>query len=103
MIKESLIDIEAKYFVIVQEILKRKIPLNVVWAYGSRVNGTAKKHSDLDLVVFGADNLLIGELKEDFAESDLPFNVDVMSWEKIPENFQNNIRNKYIVVQEKVE
>lgn len=103
MIKGSLIDIEPRYLAVVQEILKRHIPLNVVWAYGSRVNGTAKKHSDLDLAVFGVSDLIIGELKDDFAESDLPFNIDVMSWEKIPENFKNNIRKKYAVVQEKVD
>ncbi len=45
----------------------------------------------------------LGALKDDFAESDLPFSVDVMPWEKIPEKFKNKILEKYLVLQKKPE
>jgi predicted nucleotidyltransferase len=32
--------------------LRQFIPAVAVWAYGSRVKGTARPNSDLDLVVF---------------------------------------------------
>ncbi len=103
MVKESLIDVEPKHLTLVKKILKRHITYKTVWAYGSRVNWTANQYSDLDLVVFDANTVKLGELKEDFAESDLPFSVDVMSWEKIPESFKNKIRKEYVVLQKKPE
>ncbi len=84
MVKEIQIDVESKQLALIKKILKRHIAYKTVWAYGSRVNCTANQHSDLDLVVFDANTVKPGELKENFAESDLPFSVDVMSWEKIP-------------------
>lgn len=45
----------------------------------------------------------LGELKEDFAESDLPFSVDVILWEKTPGNFKNKILAKYVALQKKPE
>jgi len=41
---------------------------------------------------------LINDLREAFGESDLPFSVDVMNWDDIPENFRENIRKQYIVL-----
>lgn len=100
--KENLIDIEPKHLVLLKKILKQYIPAKTVWAYGSRVTWTAGIKSDLDIVVFDADSNKINDLKEAFAESDLPFSVDVMDWGNIPEKFKDNIRKKYVVLQEKV-
>lgn len=97
--KEIIIDVEPEHLKLIKKILKRHIVYKTVWAYGSRVNWTANQHSDLDLVVFEINTMKLGELKEDFAESDLPFSVDVMPWEKIPEKFKNKICEKYVVLQ----
>jgi type I restriction enzyme S subunit len=101
MVKEIQIDVESKQLALIKKILKRHITYKTVWAYGSRVNWTANQYSDLDLVVFDANTVKLGELKEDFAESDLPFTVDVMPWGKIPEKFKNKILEKYVVLQKK--
>lgn len=103
MVIEIQIDVEPKQLVLIKKILKRHISYKTVWAYGSRVNWTANQYSDLDLVVFDANTMKLGELKEDFAESDLPFSVDVMPWERIPDTFKNKIRKKYVVLQKKPE
>jgi|LauGreSuBDMM15SN_2_FD.fasta_scaffold24162_2 type I restriction enzyme S subunit len=95
---ESL-DMDSKHLSIVKDILKQSISGKLVWVYGSRIRGTSKKHSDLDLVVFGLDSKKFSELKEAFEESNLPFRVDLLDWNKIPESFQNNINKKYIVLQ----
>lgn len=100
--KENLIDVESKHLAILKKILKQHVPSKTVWAYGSRVTWTAGAKSDLDIVVFDADSKQINDLKDEFAESDLPFSVDVMDWGKIPEKFKENIREKYVVLQEKV-
>ena len=103
MVKESHIDVEPEHLTLVKKILKRHITYKTVWAYGSRVNWTANQYSDLDLVVFDANTVKLGELKEDFAECDLPFSVDIVLWEKIPENFKNKILEKYVALQKKPE
>lgn len=76
------------------------IPDTEVWAYGSRVKGTAKSYSDLDLIVFTKPEQRRAQfdLEEAFEESDLPFRVDLFSWDEIPEQFQENIkRNKVLL------
>ncbi len=98
-IMESAIDIPSNYLVLVKSILENFLPGVEVWAYGSRVKGKAKKSSDLDLVVFGDTANQMGNLKIAFEESDLPFRVDVLNWNEIPESFRETIREKYIVIQ----
>lgn len=61
-----------------------------VLAFGSRVKGTARRNSDLDLVVF-ADHASLGALREAFEESCLPFQVDVHAWDDLPAEFHAQI------------
>lgn len=78
------------------------IPGVRVWAYGSRVKGTSRPSSDLDLAIFAdqSQKSQITALKEAFEESSLPFRVDVLVWGEIPENFRKNILEQYAVVME---
>ena len=74
-----------------------------MWAYGSRVNGTAYEGSDLDLFVrnpAGLDipSLDLAALRQAFAESNLPILVDVLDWARIPESFRLEISRKGSVV-----
>ena len=68
-----------------------------MWAFGSRVKGTARKNSDLDLVAFTDDSQspLVGQARESFEESSLPFRVDLHVWSDLPESYQANIRELY--------
>ena len=88
---------------LLKEIIKRHIPNKAVWAYGSRVNWKASEISDLDLVVFGCDSTDVYYLRDAFEESNLLISVDVMEWESIPDNFKENIKRKYVVLQEEAE
>jgi len=87
---------------IIKNILKKNIPELTVWAFGSRVNNTAKPHSDLDLVVLGntpiEEKIMFG-LKDDFEESDLPIRVDVLDWNTISDSFKQIIEKNYLVLQ----
>ncbi len=87
----------------VRELLKRHLPGTEVWAYGSRVRGTAKPWSDLDLVVFAdaGQRMRVEELREAFEESDLPFRLDLFIWDEVPESFRKNIVQERVVLQEK--
>ncbi len=103
MIKEHLIDLDRDQLGLLEKIIKRHIPDKTVWAYGSRVTWKADERSDLDLTVFGCSSRELGELKEALEESNLLVSVDVMDWERIPDNFKENIKKKYVVLQEKSE
>ena len=82
--------------------LHRFIPDVAVWAYGSRVKGTARTNSDLDLAAFAtpAQRALVSELKDTLAESNIPFLVDLHVWDDVPERFHEIIRKEYVVLQE---
>lgn len=98
----SGIDLDAHDFATVLKILQEHIPQYEVRAFGSRVTGTAKKFSDLDLVIMSKTPLpllLLGDLADAFSESDLPIKVDLLDWSRIDEGFQKLILQKYIRLQ----
>jgi len=72
-----------------------------VRAFGSRLTGKAKKHSDLDLCISGADKLSLrkmGDLAEAFEESTLPFRVDVIDWNAISDSFRIVVDAKHEIL-----
>ena len=96
-------DLRPDHLAVVKEILKNRVPFAEVRAFGSRVTGKAKKHSDFDLVVVAKGPLtspLLSLLKGDFEESNLPFRVDVLDWYAISGRFQSLILKKYEIIQE---
>lgn len=86
-------------------LLATHVPTADVWAYGSRVTGTAHESSDLDLVlrhphmpatrlVSGSGNLITA-----LRESCLPILVEVHQWSELPESFRRQIEKRYCVLQ----
>jgi len=70
--------IEKKHLEMVLQVLC-KYPYSF-YAYGSRVKGTARKYSDLDLCY--QDNipiLITRKIKEEFENSNLPFHVEIVN------------------------
>lgn len=93
-----MIDLAPEYLALVLEILNRRIPGVEVWVFGSRVQGKAKPHSDLDLVLIGEaplNGVLLAELDEDFRESDLPMRVDLVEWAGLSEKMRETIRGQH--------
>ncbi len=74
-------------------LITQYLPNTTIWAFGSRVKFTSRPDSDLDLVAFTKPDqqVQVSKLKEAFEESDLPFRVDFLEWDTIPENFRKNI------------
>ena len=84
------------------KIIGDTIPNLEVWAFGSRVHRRQlKEFSDLDLVIFKAGDLLLdlGVLRENLADSDLPFTVDVSSWAQLPDWLQQEILQEHVILQ----
>ncbi|MDR2428351.1 MAG: nucleotidyltransferase domain-containing protein [Candidatus Margulisbacteria bacterium] len=84
----------------IQTIIKTRYPRAVVWAYGSRIDGTAQENSDIDLVVkdFGQPDGSILRLRADLNASHVPFLIDLLEFRSLPESFQQEILKNYVVV-----
>ena len=54
------IDISPDHWWIIRDILQTHVPQYPVWAFGSRVKGTARPYSDLDLVIVTDEPLALG-------------------------------------------
>ena len=94
------IDLTADQRQTVLRLIQAYLPETEVWAYGSRVKRTARPSSDLDLVAFASPRLRrqVANLREAFEESDLPFRVDVLVWDDVPESFQAEIQRERVVL-----
>jgi uncharacterized protein len=88
--------LKSKYKQILLDIFSGLTVSVEVWAYGSRVKGTAHEGSDLDLVLITKDRKklpinILNELKEKIRDSNIPILVELFDWERLPETFHKNI------------
>ena len=99
------VDVTAQQRQTILALLGKYLPNTAAWAYGSRVKWTSRPESDLDMVVFTIPEQRgqVGNLRDAFEESDLPFRVDVFVWDEIPKKFRGRIASEYVVLVEKQE
>lgn len=82
-----------KAFVI--KMIQTHLPRAKIIAFGSRIRGDAKKYSDLDIAIDNSQTLTLRErdiLGEVFAESDLPYKVDLVDLNQVDDDFAALIR-----------
>ncbi|MCA6071139.1 MAG: nucleotidyltransferase domain-containing protein [Endomicrobium sp.] len=103
----KIIDLQQIYLDMVLNILRKHLQnkdVNV-YIFGSRVKGTAKKTSDIDLAFNGDGAILtcalLSDIKSDFQESDLPYIVDIIDLSGISDSFKNFIKNDLVEVKYK--
>lgn len=101
MTAASTLDMDPEDARMVCALLARYLPNTTVWAYGSRTRGRARAASDLDLVAHAqpGPSLQVGDLREAFEESDLPFRVDLFVWDDLPERARAEIEQTHIALQ----
>ncbi len=83
-----MLDLTPAQLDLLRGLLAHRVPGREVRAFGSRVAGTARPWSDLDLVVMGAEPLpdqVLAHLRADLEDSDLPFRVDLLEARDLPE------------------
>lgn len=77
-------------------IIRKRVPGACVRVFGSRVRGTAWEGSDLDVLIEGGGPVpesVLAELDLDFADSDLPFRVDLRDGATLDPAFRQRIGN----------
>jgi len=102
MILNTALAMTAEELRLLQSLLKRYVPDYKVWAFGSRVNGTHKPYSDLDIALVGEEPISIeirAALSEALSESALPYKVDIVDWASASETFQQIIEKQKLVIQ----
>lgn len=97
------LDLPEAYRVQLMGLFRQLLPDAEVWAYGSRLNGTAHSTSDLDLVVRNPVDPQrrresLWRLRDAITESSLPILVDVLDWASIPESFREEIARAHVVL-----
>jgi predicted nucleotidyltransferase len=92
--------INPKYLHLLTEIFKTYCPNAEIWAFGSRVFGEAHEGSDLDLAVIslGKTSIPLYELRNKIQESVIPFLVDIIAFNSIPQSFKDEILRNYAVI-----
>jgi|GEM_PF-113542 len=98
------LDLPKQYLEQLQLLLKKYVPDAEIWAYGSRVTGTAHEGSDLDIILRNPKDLnkdIDGwiDLKEAITESTIPIIIDLHLWNMLPVSFHDNIQKAYCVLQ----
>ena len=96
------IDLSAEHRAQVLDIIRRRLPDARVWVYGSRAKGRARRYSDLDLML-DADGQpiplnIMGDLDEDFDESDLPIIVDLHDLALTEARFLDRVRKDFLLL-----
>ena len=99
---EPKLDMQPQHWAIVRNILQQHAAGYEVWAFGSRAKGTAKPYSDLDLAIITTEPLSLGQgamLADAFADSELPWRVDIVDWATTNPAFRRIIERDRLVVQ----
>jgi predicted nucleotidyltransferase len=92
-----MIDLDEQTLAEVLMILDRQLAGCEVRLFGSRVRGTARRYSDIDLALVGAGPLPDRDLaaaRDAFADSDLPCRVDLVDWHAISPEFRRVIEEQ---------
>ncbi len=93
-----MIKLSEKELRIVKNVLKNYVSDYEVLVFGSRVTGNTHKYSDLDIAIRGADKidlLVLAAVKDEFQNTDLPFRVDIIDFNRITPEFQAVILSNY--------
>lgn len=78
----------------IKSILHSLLPNAKILIFGSRSRQTARKFSDIDIAIDNGSPLpleILSKLEEQFSESDLPFKVDLIDYNRVSQEFKDFI------------
>ena len=89
-----MIQLSKEQFLEILTILDKYFADSEIWFFGSRITGEAKKYSDLDILIKSKEQISDSTMfyaRSEFAESNLPFTIDLVDWNNTTENFRELI------------
>lgn len=95
-----MIDLEPKYLEFVKKTVSSHLKDYRLYMFGSRVKGTAKPYSDIDLAIDSKEltSNIKSALEFDFENSLLPYKVDIIDLNNISSEFKAVIENNLVRV-----
>jgi predicted nucleotidyltransferase len=97
---------ENKYLNLLRQIIFRifrPYPCKI-FLFGSRAEGIFQRGSDYDIGITGLDEKLFSRLKnillDETDESLIPYRVDMVNFDKVPEDFRNQALKKAVIWKE---
>lgn len=96
-----MIDLAHENLALLKKLITEYLPKCEIRVFGSRIHGTAKPYSDIDIALkcgSPIDRRTMSRLKEALQESTLPIRVDILDWESISEEFKGVIEEGYEIL-----
>ena len=90
-----MIDLQEKYINFIKKLIIKYLPNCTIYLFFFFVKGTAKKYSDIDIALdcCDLDERILLKIKNEFNESTIPYEVDIIDLKNISETFKNHINN----------
>lgn len=86
-----MIDLEKKHYDTLRLILGQAGVK--FYAFGSRTGNDHKKFSDIDLCYMESiSRAILSKIRADLSDSNIPYKVDIVDWNKCDKEFQDLIR-----------
>lgn len=94
----SILLLEPKYLEHLKAIFRTLCPSASVLAYGSRVKSNSHDGSDLDLAIVSEQDINISKIKTAISNSNIPFLVDILNFNTLPQSFQDEILKQNVLI-----
>jgi len=88
-----------EYQVILCNIIRKYLPKTKIFLFGSRARGTHNQGSDIDIALDNGGPIswaIMGSIKEDIEESNIPFFVDVVDMHGVLDDMLHSIKKEGI-------
>lgn len=86
---------------LIKKILNKYLDRNThqAFIFGSYVSGTDTNSSDIDIGIQGKTQLpgnKLVEIEEEFGNSELPYQVDVVDFNQVSKQFKRQVNKRYL-------
>lgn len=89
-----MIDLQDSYRKQIIEAVNRHLSEAEVLIYGSRVKGTAKPYSDVDIIIKSNRRInesVLADIRDELSDSDIPYIIDLSDWHSLSDAFKSVI------------
>ena len=96
-----MIDLEKKYVEFIKNTIENVLPNVEIYIFGSRVQGVAKKYSDVDIALRNSGKIEFSDIlriKSLFEDSTFPYKVDIVNLDSVKPEFLSIIKKDMIKI-----
>ena len=96
-----MIDLENKYIEFIKNTINNVLTDVEIYIFGSRVQGVAKKYSDVDIALKSSEKIEFSDIlriKSLFEDSTFPYKVDIVDLDSIKPEFLSIIEKDIVKI-----